>query len=570
MDEKEIKETSLWALYDKTVMFARKLNIYEEVDRNNNFYNGDQWQGLIVDGIEPVQYNFIKPIVNYKVGVITGNLRAINYNANNVENSKFRLVAKQVCDLLTQRASRVWENDKMDKKIKKVIKQSAINSEGIIYVSYNEEEQNPTNEVLNKVDVYYGNENDDDIQNQPYILIKQRMSVSQAQELAKQYGLSDKDIELIKGDMENYDEAGSSAKDEVDDMVTIITKFYKSEGTVHFAKATRYLEIKKDADMGITLYPLAHMTWEDKEGSARGESEVKGLISNQIETNKTAMRRLLTSKNISYPQKIYNSDVIENPEAINTVGGLIEAKGATVDDVKKVFAVTQPAQMGPDAEKIQVELISTTRELANASDTATGQVNPEDASGRAILAVQQASQQPLNDQNSKVNDMIEDIARIWMEMWKINNEGMQLEDIQTDPRTGEETVNIVNVPASVLSKLKSTIKIDITPKGAYDKYAQEISLENLAQNQNFMNTAWLEDFVSLLSSDSTMPKLPLEELIKKRKAAQQRIAEIQQQGAVLQQQIGQLMNTGEIMPKEMAQYIQSNEQQEQQEQPIEY
>ena len=226
--------------------------------------------------------------------------------------------------------------------------------------------------------------------------------------------------------------------------------------------------------------------------------------------------------------------------------------------------------MGPDAEKIQVELISTTRELANASDTATGQVNPEDASGRAILAVQQASQQPLNDQNSKVNDMIEDIARIWMEMWKINNEGMQLEDIQTDPRTGEETVNIVNVPASVLSKLKSTIKIDITPKGAYDKYAQEISLENLAQNQNFMNTAWLEDFVSLLSSDSTMPKLPLEELIKKRKAAQQRIAEIQQQGAVLQQQIGQLMNTGEIMPKEMAQYIQSNEQQEQQEQPIEY
>ena len=136
--------------------------------------------------------------------------------------------------------------------------------------------------------------------------------------------------------------------------------------------------------------------------------------------------------------------------------------------------------------------------------------------------------------------------------------------------TGEETVQIEKVPASVLEKLRATIKIDITPKSAYDKYAQEISLENLAQNQNFMNTAWLEDFVSLLSSDSTMPKLPLEELIKKRKEAQKRIAEIQQQGSMIQQQIGQLMNTGEIMPKEMAQYIQPGEQQPAQEQPIEY
>ena len=52
-----------------------------------------------------------------------------------------------------------------------------------------------------------------------------------------------------------------------------------------------------------------------------------------------------------------------------------------VDDVKKVFSTTNPAQMSPDVERLQNELISTSRELANASDTATGQVNPEDASG---------------------------------------------------------------------------------------------------------------------------------------------------------------------------------------------
>ena len=570
MDEKEIKETEVWELYNKNVMYARKMGFFDDIDRNNNFYNGNQWNGLLVEGIEPVQYNFIKPIVNYKTGIITSNLRAINYNADNTEGTEFRLAAKKVCDLLTQRAVRVWENTKMDNKIRKVVKQAAIDSESIIYVYYDEEEKNPVCEVLNKVDVFYGNENEPDIQNQPYILVKQRMSIKEAQELAKNEGVSDDKIQYIVGDDDTVDEAGEAAKEEVDNMITVITKYYVSKGTIWCSKATKYVEITKDEDMGTTLYPLAHTIWEYKQGSARGESEVKALIPNQIETNKTAMRRLLTAKNISYPQKIYNVDKIDNPDAINTVGGVIEAKGMDVDDVRKVFAITQPAQMGADVEKLQVELISTTRELANASDTATGQVNPEDASGRAILAVQQASQQPLNEQNSNVNDMIEDIARIWLDMWKTHNEGMELENIQTDPMTGEETVQIEKVPASVLEKLRATIKIDITPKSAYDKYAQEISLENLAQNQNFMNTAWLEDFVSLLSSDSTMPKLPLEELIKKRKEAQKRIAEIQQQGSMIQQQIGQLMNTGEIMPKEMAQYIQPNEQQTQQEQSIEY
>src|SRR5574344_593925 len=558
MDIEEIEKTPLWVLYDKSVMFATKHGFYTDVDRNNNFYNGDQWEGLLIEGIEPVQLPFIKPIVNYKVGMITSDLRAIVYNANNIDSTEFRTQAKKVCDLLTQRAARDWEKDKMDNKLKKLIKQAAINGEAVVYVSYDDEDKNPKNEILNKVDNYYGNENDSDIQNQPYILIKQRMSVLQAKEIARGYGVSEENIKYIIGDNDNIEEAGEDAKDEVDNMVTIVTKFYKSKGTVWFAKATKFVDIKKDTDMGTTLYPVAHLLWEDREGSARGEGEVRTLIPNQIETNKTIMRRLLTAKNISYPQKIYNSDAIDNPEAINTVGGTIEAKGMNVDDVRKVFAVTQPAQMGPDVEKLQNELIQTTRELANASDAATGQIRPEEASGRAILAVQQASKQPLNDQSMNVNELCEDLARIWLDMWKTYNGDMQMEDLQTDPMTGEEVLNVVKVPESVLEELKTTANIDVTPKGSYDRYAQELSLENLAQNQNFMNNAWLDDFVSLLQLDSTMPKIPLEELVKKRKAAQERIRQIQAQGSMMQQQVDQLMNTGGILPKEMQQYMGAN------------
>lgn len=557
MNEEEIKETEVWVLYNKATDYARKKGFYSEIDKCNNFYNGDQWEGLIIEGIEPVQYNFIKPIVDYKVGMITENLRAINYSADNVEGTAFRTKAKKVCDLFNQRAARVWEKDQMDIKVKKLVKQAAINGEAILYITFDEDDNNPINEILNKVDVYYANENDPDIQNQPYILVKKRVTVSQAQQIAKNAGVSDEKIKYIVGDDDTSDEAGEDAKDEVNENVTIVTKLYKEDGTIKFEQATKFVEFTKEpGDIGIEYYPLAHVLWNDKEGSARGEGEVRNLIPNQIETNKTAMRRLLTAKNTAYPQKIYNKDKIVNPEAINVVGGVIEAKGADVDDVRKAFSVTTPAQMSPDVEKLQQELISMSRELANASDTATGQVNPEDASGRAILAVQQASKQPLNAQSVALDTMIEDVARIWLDFWKAyNDSGIKLENVSSDPLTGEEKIEVVKVPGSTLDKLRATIKIDITPKGAFDKYAQEISLENLAKSELFMNTSWLEDYVSLLDNDSVMPKIKIEDLIKKRKEAQEKIRKIQEQANAMQIATRKLMESGELMPKDMAQYM---------------
>lgn len=558
MDGKEIKETKIWVMYDKCVAFARKKGLYSIVDRCNNFYNGDQWEGLLIEGIEPVVYNFVKPIVNYKTGKITESIRAINYGADNIDNTEFRSVAKKVCDLLNQRAARVWEKDKMDHIIKRFVKKSAICGESVIYVSYDEKTKNPKNELLNMVDVYYGNENEPEIQSQPYILIKQRKSVAEVKEIAKLYGVKDKDLDYIIGDDDNIEEAGQDAKDELENMCTIVTKFYRSNGTIWYAKATKYLDIKEDVDMETTLYPLIHMLWCEKEGSARGEGEVRVLIPNQIETNKTAMRRLLTAKNTAYPQKVYDVDKIQNPDAINTVGGTIEVSGMGVDDVSKAYTTTKPTQMSPDVEKIQNELISTSRELANASDKATGQVNPEDASGRAILAVQQASQQPLTEQNTSLNIACEELARIWFDMWQTYNEGMQLENIKTDPTTGEDTIEVVEVEPSVLEELRVSVKIDITPKGAYDKYAQEISLENLAKSEYFMNTAWLEDYMSILDNDAVMPKIKIEELVKRRKEAQKQIREIQQRAMLMQENIGKLMETGGIAPKELNQYYPGN------------
>ena len=544
MDLQEIKQTDIWQLFEKGRNYHRMVGMYEETDRNYRMYNGDQWNGAKLGDVEPVQKNFIKPIVKYKVAVIHNNLYAAIYSSQNFENRQFQKEASRYCDLLNKYISGLWEKDKLDYYGRRITKDAAINGEGIIYVNFDQEEMTPVHEVLKKVDVYYGNENDDNIQNQPYILIRKRMPVVNAVEFALANGMSEEKTAFIIGDNDTFEESGDSAKLELDDMVTIVYKMYKQNGTVHYSIASRLCDITKDVDTGLSLYPLAHFIWEEKEGSARGEGEVKYLIPNQIEVNKTEMRRVLTVKQQAYPKTVVDISKVTNPDAVSTVGGVIETNGHTVDDVRKIISTITPAQISSDVKLLQDDLINVTRELAGAGEVATGQVNPEDASGRAILAVQQASQAPMNEQKEAYKNFVEDIARIDLEYFIVYAEdGVNMQEEVTDPMTGEEYIQMVNVPQSVLQQLQATVKIDVTPKSVYDRFAMEQTMENFLKN-GFFNPQRLPEFKAYLKSlpdDSVAPKQALLDVVEEMEKQQQQIAQINARAQMMQQRAKQFL-----------------------------
>lgn len=544
MDIREIQETPIWALYEKGQNYHRRVGIYTDSKRNYQFYNGDQWEGAKLGDVEPVQKNFIKPIVKYKCSVIHDNLYAIIYSSQNFENRVFRKAAERYCEMLNGYASRVWERDKMDFKLRRVTKDAAINDEGIIYIDFDKENMMPKNEVIDKVDIYYGDENSDDIETQPYILIRKRMPQSNAIEFALAHGMSEDKKDLIIGDNDTLEQSGEAAQIEVDDQVTIVYKFYKKDGNVHFSIATRWVTIAEDEDMGIKLYPIAHFIWEEKKGSSRGEGEVRRLIPNQIEVNRTEVRRVLTVKYQAFPQKVVDMSKVTNPAALNTVGGIIKTHGQAVDDVHKIVGTIPPAQMSTDVVQLQEGLIQMSRDLAGAGDTATGEVNPEDASGRAILAVQQAQRAPMTEQKEGCKNFIEDIARIWLEYLIVHStEGINLEEEVTDPASGEETIQIVNVPQSALEQLQATVKIDITPKSVYDRFAQEQTLENMLLNGLFsiQRLPELKAYVKALPNDSVAPKTVLEEIIANAEEEQRKIAMLQAQAQMMQQRAQQFL-----------------------------
>ena len=106
MDLEELKKTEVWELFEKGKNYLRLNNVYTDTDRNYQFFNGNQWQGAKIEGIEQAQYNFIETIVNYKVSSINQNLYQIHFSSENFEHREFRAQAEKTCELLDRKASR--------------------------------------------------------------------------------------------------------------------------------------------------------------------------------------------------------------------------------------------------------------------------------------------------------------------------------------------------------------------------------------------------------------------------------------------------------------------------------
>lgn len=544
-EERQI--TSIWDLYEKGQNFNSTKGLFTDTDRNYRFYNENQWEGLESGPIEPVVFNIIKPIVKYKVGTINLNEFAINYSSENFDDPAFQMEAEQICDKLNRYAAVIWEKSNMATLLRKVSKRACINSEGIVYVNV-DENNNPECEVLKKNNVYYGNENDEDIQSQPYIIISKRVPLMQAIEVARLNNVNENEIKNIVPDSNVQYESGDNAKNEVDDKVTILTKLWKREGIVYVSKSTKFVDIVKAESTKMKYYPLAHLVWESVEGSARGQGEVKYIIPNQIEINKTLMRIALATKIGSYPIKVIAIDKVLNPNSIDKVGATIKVQGMTVDDVKKYVGYIQPAPLNTTSDNLLTNLITVTRELAGAGDIATGNINPEQASGRSILAVQQASQLPLTEQSTALKQLCEDIAKIFFDIWQTyNKNGMTLYDEKSIEfeENGIKETKIEKIPykvsSEVLNKLRVCVKIDITPKSAYDKLALEQSLENILNNQYIS----FKEYVNALPFDSSMPKSILERILRNREVEQQKINQIEQEGNNIQSKLTHYLNQNE-------------------------
>lgn len=312
--------TDVWSDYQKGVMHNRTKKLYDETEQNYKFYFGDQWDRVEAGNEKLIVKNIIKPIIKYKLGVVNSNAYAVVFNPNVLEYSDSQEIIENLCKSLNAHIDKTWELQQVDKMIREALKDSAINSEGILHNFYDNSENEVKTEVIDKNNVCYGNENDSNIQNQPYIIISSRKTVQQVKEEAKLLGLDEEVIENIKADNETQEQAGyENVSDEVSPMCLVLLKYYKQNGKIYYTRATKSIILDQNVPTEMSLYPVCHMIWEEVKGSARGNGEVKYNIPNQIEINRIATRRAIAVKISAFNRLIVNQDVIANPSALDKV-----------------------------------------------------------------------------------------------------------------------------------------------------------------------------------------------------------------------------------------------------------
>lgn len=537
LEQKGIVKT--WDEYEKILEYNKRKNIYNDTRRNYNFYNGNHWENLNTGTIQPVMKNLIKLITKDKISRILNNQLEPVY-VNETTDEDLQETGSRAVKLLTILASKTWEMEKIHLKAIQALKDSAINSEGLMFL-YTEKAKNDVvakADLLDKTNVFYSDEENDVIEDQDYIIVRQVLSKAKFKVLFP--NVTEEDLAVgenkDKGDERSMNDMVSES---ITDRVILLTKFFKKDGKVWQEKVIKGKVVEEASNTGMTRYPIAHMLWERKKSDARGIGLVKPLIPNQIEYNNILFRNSILTTLYAYPKLVYNKKFIKNPDSLSAIGQpiAIEDSSGFAEDVNSIAKYLQPAPLSIDTYR-QLEVLETgMREAESTGDLATADVNPERASGRAILAVQFESNQILNEQVENYKDFIENIARILLELWiTYFKKGLTL----YDPIGNVKPEHLTN---DLLKKLSINVRIEVTPKDPYDINVHNQAIDNLLMS----GLISLEEWVEALDDNASVDKKVLRKLIETRKAKEAEMMQVQEQVNMKNQMYAAKLKEEELM-----------------------
>lgn len=506
--------------------------LYEQGKINERFYIGDQWHGARCGNDRPlVRHNVIKRIGDYKMAVVASNPVTVNYSVEGVPNTvgisdrarderdafaqgqispqetmglppeeELAVTMTALSDYFKTTAERV----KFDDLKEQALRNAYVSGTGVLYTYWDDkirtglyaDESGTTPiqgdiacEVLDIENVYFGDPNLYDVQAQPYIIIAQRKSVADLQREARRNGRSEAEIDAIKPDRDTGYMAGDMAEDEPEDSrkATVLTKFWKEwakDGTckIMASVAVRGATIRYRWDTKLRLYPLAVFRWERRRNCAYGESEITYLIPNQIAINRMLTASVWAVMMLGMPLTLVNGDVVNQP-ITNDPGQIIKING-TSEDMLNAVRYVNPPNFAPAFDNNIASLISNTLTQAGANDAALGDVRPDNTS--AIVAVREAATMPMQTVQNRFYSFVEDVARVWAEMWvtMYGRRSLKIED--------ENGVWYMPFDGEKYRDLLISVKVDVGASTLWSEIQSVNTLDNLLASQIITPKQYLE------------------------------------------------------------------------------
>ena len=469
----------VWSEYEKGVEFKQQLDLYDTVRVNEDFYVGRQWEGVRSNGLPTPVFNYIKRIILYLVAsTATDNLKM---NAAPLACAG-QGGAERLCRVVNGQFEELFERNKMGMLIRQFMRNAAVDGDACLYAWFDPEVETGQaargavrTELLENTRVIFGNPNSRDVQEQPWLIISRRERIEDVRrELAENGG----DPNQARADS---DEAGNRFDAMADGKATTLLKLWKNggTGTVWAVKTVQGAVVRPAWDTGQSLYPIVWMSWDRVPNCYHGQAAVTGLIPNQIFVNKMFAMTMISLMTTAYPKVIYDKTRIARWDSgVGKAIGVNLGSGS-IGDVAKTI---DPAVISPQVSQFIELAISLTKEFMGATDAALGNVRPDNTS--AILALQKASQVPMELTKQDLYQCIEDLGRIWLDLMQVyygqrlvkaELNGQERQELGLDSRDGA----MLAFDFAVLDQAALTLKLDVGGSAYWSEIAQMNTLDNL-------------------------------------------------------------------------------------------
>lgn len=533
---------SVYQRYQRSVSFNHQIDLYDTVENNENFFIGKQWEGVRANGNPTPTFNFLKRVTLFQVATVSSD--NITMQATPLSStSRYSLGdMERVSDVMNKQFAAIFERNRVVTLTREFMRNAAVDGDGCTYTWFNpdietgqEAKGDIVTEIVENTRVHFGNPNDKDVQNQPWILINLRRPVDEVRRMAQRNGFPSEEIRPdSECDGSEYDRLSS-------DRATLLVYFQKDPETGHIwtGKYTRDGQVEAFRDTELKRYPLTWMNWDYVQDCYHGHALISQLIPNQVFVNQLFAMVMRSLQTTAFPKVIYDKTRI--PHWDGGVGRAIGVNGG--GDLNSIAKILDPAAVSPQISQFIDAAINYTQSFMGTTDAALGDTRPDNTS--AIIALQRASNAPLELVKQNMYQAVEDLGRIYLDMMRVyyGQRYVQVKMFTKDQMTNqplgmtmeEQDVNTL-FDFSILDQIPLSLKLDVGASSYWSEIAAVQTLDNLLM-QDKIN---LDDYLERIPDGYVSKK---QELIDKLRGAQQ--AQQNQGGAA-----GPLLDTNQPIPVE--------------------
>lgn len=486
--------------YDKGVSFNTQINLYDTVKENENFFIGKQWEGVESNGLPTPVFNFLKRVTLFQIATISSNNLSMQATPLN-STSRYELGdLEQVTDVLNKQFAELFERNKIVTKVREFMRNAAVDGDGATYSWFDpdmetgqEAKGGIVTEIIENTRIIFGNPNERNVQEQPYIIIPMRKQVEYVKNLAEKNGVRKDDIDSIKADSEAYDNKMDAL---TDDRVSMYVYLYRDfeTGTIHSYKCTQNVELEADKDTELKFYPITWMNWDYIQDCYHGQALISQLLPNQKFVNKAFAMAMISLMTTAYPKIVYDKTRI--PKWDSRVGAAIGVNGGDMNSIAKII---DPAQISPQIGQFIDLAVNYTQNFMGASDAALGDTRPDNTS--AIIALQRASNAPLELVKLNMYESIEDLGRIYLDMMRVyygtryvQVKFLSKQEMNNQPLGMSLQNEEFNKPFdfSILNEIPMSLKLDVGASSYWSEITTVQTLDNLLMQGKIELVDYLE------------------------------------------------------------------------------